>query len=116
MKWHLQPKVARDAIVDALEIRKLRLRSDEWGNSQSEATDAAIALLESAAPYGDDELVYEYKSETLWLWHIGGDLWNPWAIHLVGEHRDAIQLLPSNPLLTPLTPAAASLLAALRGE
>jgi len=41
MKWHLQPKVARDAIVDALEIRKLRLRSDEWGNSQSEATDAA---------------------------------------------------------------------------
>lgn len=40
-------------------------------------------------------MVYEYKSETLWLWHIGGDLWNPWAIYLVGEHRDAIHAVES---------------------
>lgn len=106
--WHLIPKDDRDHVLS-------RFRNAvEW--STLEAGRAAIALLESAAPYGDDELVYEYKSETLWLWHIGGDLWNPWAIYLVGEHRDAIQLLPSNPLLTPLTPAADSLLRALRGE
>lgn len=109
--WHLCDKAARDRVIDVF----LSPYASRHFNC-NEAVAAAIALLESAAPYGDDELVYEYKSETLWLWHIGGDIWNPWAIYLVGEHRDAIQLLPSNPLLTPLTPAADSLLRALRGD
>lgn len=111
--WHLIDKDRRDYVISAL---LWECATPSLLPETDAAIRAAIALLESAAPYGDDELVYEYKSETLWLWHIGGDLWNPWAIYLVGEHRDAIQLLPSNPLLTPLTPAADSLLRALRGD
>lgn len=108
--WHLLTASQRADIIDTLEYR--RCERDECGEDLCVSAAAAIALLESAAPYGDDELVVRTPSGhhvhvTDWWWHeglIGVDIergtdFESWTV----EHAD------------PLTPAAASLLEALTG-
>ena len=105
--WHLIPKDDRDHVLS-------RFRNAvEW--STLEAGRAAIALLESAAPYGDDELVVRDASDGEHVWVVGWDVMATGTPVLEIVNRDG-EFWMRTEEVEPLTPAAASLLDALRGE
>lgn len=121
--WHLIPSGHRDHVMDALRnrLRGLSYVYDEWGNTQSEATRAAIALLEAAAPYGDEDLAVRCywwgRTETIehvidWIESDTGVL-----LYVDGAASGVDRSLVIHiDRCEPITPAADSLLRALRGD
>lgn len=110
--WHLTDKNQRDNVISAL-----LLECSDWilSSETNAAIRAAIALLKAAAPYGDDELVVldTVYNKRVWIadWE---DTIRGVEIQIVTDEGGQFWM----PIVDAeaLTPAADSLLRALRGD
>lgn len=119
MKWHLHSCADRNHVLATLDVEADILKH---GHDASVASvyRAAIALLEAAAPYGDDEIVVRHESGAVlrvydWAEDIGG-WYGGCKLYGFGAYGGDTQAVFAIDRCAPLTPAADSLLRALRGD